>query len=139
MQARRMEMSTDLEQMLRRVLVAFNEHDLTRSCRTSPRTVSLRPRGPDRWGRRFAGKEQVRRGLAARFEGTPDVHYGDDDHFACGDRGVSEWTISGTTVDGEHIDVRGCDLWAFDAERSFAKTASGGSARRDEFGFLRRS
>jgi hypothetical protein len=26
MQARRMEMSTDLEQMLRRVLVAFNEH-----------------------------------------------------------------------------------------------------------------
>jgi hypothetical protein len=33
-----------------------------------------------------------------------------------GDRGVSEWTISGTTVDGEHIDVRGCDLWAFDAE-----------------------
>jgi hypothetical protein len=28
MQARRMEMSTDLEQMLRRGLVAFNEHDL---------------------------------------------------------------------------------------------------------------
>jgi hypothetical protein len=28
MQARRREMSTDLEQMLRRVLVAFNEHNL---------------------------------------------------------------------------------------------------------------
>jgi hypothetical protein len=30
-----------------------------------------------------------------------------------GNRGVSEWTISGTTVDGDHIDVRGCDLWTF--------------------------
>jgi hypothetical protein len=41
----------------------------------------------------------VRRGLAARFEGIPDVHYGEDDHFVCGNRGVSEWTISGTTSD----------------------------------------
>jgi hypothetical protein len=38
------------------------------------------------------------------------VHYRDDDHFACGSRGASDWTISGTTVDGERIDVRGCDL-----------------------------
>ena len=71
------------------------------------------PRGPDRWGRRFEGKDEVRRGLAMRFEGIPDVHYGDDAHFACGSRGVSEWTITGTTVDGEAIDVRGCDLWTF--------------------------
>jgi hypothetical protein len=27
----------------------------------------------------------------------------------------------GTTVDGEHIDVRGCDLWAFDAEGKIAR------------------
>jgi hypothetical protein len=26
---------------------------------------------------------------------------------------VSEWTISGTTVDGKRIEVRGCDLWTF--------------------------
>ena len=71
------------------------------------------PRGPDPWGRRFAGKDEVRRGLAARFQGIPDVHYGDDDHFACGARGVSEWTLTGITVDGEHIEVRGCDLWTF--------------------------
>ena len=32
---------------------------------------------------------------------------------ACGDRGVSEWTITGTGLDGERIEVRGCDLWAF--------------------------
>ena len=55
----------------------------------------------------------MRRGLAARFEGIPDVHYSDDNHFACSSRGVSEWTISGTTVEGERIEVRGCDLWTF--------------------------
>jgi hypothetical protein len=68
-------------------------------------------------------------GLAARFEGIPDVHYGDDDHFACGIRGVSEWTISGTTVDGEHIDVRGCDLWTFGRD--------GKIVRKDSFWKLR--
>jgi ketosteroid isomerase-like protein len=125
MQARRMEMSTDLEQLLRRVLVAFNEHDLDAiMSHFAEDCVFESPRGPDRWGRRFVGKEEVRRGLAARFEGIPDVHYGDDDHFACGDRGVSEWTISGTTVHGEHIDVRGCDLWAFDAEGKIVRKDS---------------
>ena len=71
------------------------------------------PRGPDPWGRRFAGKDEVRRGLAARFQGIPDVRYGDDDHFACGARGVSQWTLRGTTVGGGHVEVRGCDLWTF--------------------------
>ena len=55
----------------------------------------------------------MRRGLVARFQGIPDVHYGDEDHFACGARGVSEWTLRGTTVEGERIEVRGCDLWTF--------------------------
>ena len=71
------------------------------------------PKGPDPWGRRFAGTEQVREGLAARFAGIPDVHYGDDSHWVSGDRGVSEWTLTGTTTDGEQLRVRGCDLWTF--------------------------
>jgi taurine dehydrogenase small subunit len=99
---------------LRQVLDGFNNHLLDPiMSHFAEDCVFESPRGPDRWGRRFAGKNQVRRGLAARFEGIPDVHYGDDDHFTCGTRGVSEWTISGTTVEGEHIEVRGCDLWTF--------------------------
>ena len=82
------------------------------------------PRGPDRWGRRFVGMEEVRRGLAARFEGIPDVHYGDADHFTCGRRGLSEWTISGTTVEGVAIEVRGCDIWTFDDDGQIAKKDS---------------
>ena len=101
-------------EMLRQVLDGFNAHDLDAiMSHFADDCVFEAPRGPDPWGRRFAGKDDVRCGLAARFEGIPDVRYGDDDHFACGARGVSEWTLSGTTVDGEHIEVRGCDLWTF--------------------------
>ena len=99
---------------LKQGLDAFNRHDLDANMsHLADDCVLESPRGPDRWGRRFVGKHEVRRGLAARFEGIPDVHYADDDHFACGNRGVSEWTISGTTVEGERIEVRGCDLWTF--------------------------
>jgi hypothetical protein len=45
------------------------------------------------------------------------VHYSDDRHLVCGDRGVSEWLLTGTTVDGKEIRVRGCDLFEFDAGR----------------------
>jgi len=101
-------------EVLRQVLDDFNRHDLDAiMSHFAEDCVFEAPRGPDPWGRRLAGKDEVRRGLVARFQGIPDVHYGDEDHFACGARGVSEWTISGTTVAGERIEVRGCDLWTF--------------------------
>jgi taurine dehydrogenase small subunit len=100
--------------VLQQVLDAFNRHDLEAIMSFfSDDCVFDSPRGAEQWGRRFVGKAEVRRGLAARFEGIPDVHYGDDHHFVRGNRGVSEWTISGTTVAGERVDVRGCDLWTF--------------------------
>ena len=107
-------MSSDLEQLLRRVLAAFNDHDLDAIMSAfADDCVFETPRGPDRFGRRFVGKDEVRRGLAARFEGIPDVHYGDDRHFVSSDgtRGASEWTLTGTTTDGQRLEVRGCDLW----------------------------
>ncbi|TMB83149.1 MAG: nuclear transport factor 2 family protein, partial [Chloroflexi bacterium] len=30
-----------------------------------------------------------------------------------GNRGASEWTLTGTTTDGDHLEIRGCDLWTF--------------------------
>ena len=30
-----------------------------------------------------------------------------------GDCGASEWILTGTTTEGEHLEVRGCDLWTF--------------------------
>jgi steroid delta-isomerase-like uncharacterized protein len=101
---------------LQAVLDAFNRHDLdTIMSFFAEDAVFESPRGPEPHGTRFVGKDAVRAGLAKRFEGIPDVHYGDDDHFLSGDgrRGVSEWTLTGTTTAGERLEVRGCDLWTF--------------------------
>jgi steroid delta-isomerase-like uncharacterized protein len=94
---------------LQALLDAFNAHDVdaimsffTDDC------VLDTPRG-----QRLVGKQQVRQGFQARFDGIPDIEYGDDRHWSCGDRGVSEWTIRGTTATGEPIEVRGCDLFEF--------------------------
>jgi ketosteroid isomerase-like protein len=97
---------------LRAIAAAFDRHDLDGIMRHfADDAVFESPRGPDRWGQRFVGCDEVRGAFAARFAGIPDIRYTDDDHFADGDRGASEWTLSGTTTDGTPIEVRGCDLW----------------------------
>jgi steroid delta-isomerase-like uncharacterized protein len=112
------------EQTLRAVLDAFNRHDLDGIMAFfAEDAVFESPRGPDPWGTRFVGRDAVRAGLAKRFEGIPDVHYGTDDHFLSADgvRGVSEWTLTGTATDGERLEVRGCDLWTFQGGRIVRK------------------
>ena len=74
------------------------------------------PRGSSPWGTRAVGREAVRSLLATRFARIPDVHYGSDRHFVCGDRGVSERTLTGT-AQGRRIEVRGCDLFEFSSGR----------------------
>jgi ketosteroid isomerase-like protein len=99
---------------LEEIADAFNRHDVDAIMGFfAEDAVFEAPRGPDPWGRRFVGREQVREGFAARFAGIPDVHYGNATHWSSGDRGVSEWTLTGTTTDGERLEVRGCDLWTF--------------------------
>ena len=56
-------------------------------------------------------------GLAARFEGLPDVHYGEDSHYVDGDMGISQWTVSGTMKSGERIRARGCDFYTFRGDK----------------------
>jgi ketosteroid isomerase-like protein len=98
--------------VLKAITTAFDAHDLDGiMAHIADDAVFESPRGPDRWGQRFVGKDQIRNAFAARFSGIPDVRYQDDEHFVDGDRGASEWTLSGTTTDGQRIDVRGCDLW----------------------------
>jgi len=110
--------------LLERMTDGFNAHDLdaimalfTDDC------VFLAPRGPAPWGRRYDGRADVREGLGARFTTIPDVHYGDGSHFVAGDRGVSEWTLSGTTTDGARLEVRGCDLWTFRDDKVVVKNS----------------
>jgi ketosteroid isomerase-like protein len=99
---------------LEAILDGFNRHDLDAIMAYFAEDASLdTPRGANVWGARLKGKDAVREGLAARFAGLPDVHYGEDRHWVCGDRGASEWRLTGTTTAGERVDVRGCDLWEF--------------------------
>jgi ketosteroid isomerase-like protein len=108
--------------VLEQMAAAFNRHDLDAIMSLfADDCVFESPRGPDPWGTRFVGRAEVREGLGARFRGIPDVHYGDARHFVAGERGVSEWTLTGTTVEGERIEVRGCDLWTFDGDRVVLK------------------
>lgn len=101
-------------ELLKGFLEAFNRHDLdaimdyfAEGC------VFYMPRGSKPRGDRYVGKKEVQAGLAKRFEGIPDVHYGQDRHWVCGDFGVSEWTLTGTSPTGQHIEVRGVDLLEF--------------------------
>ena len=99
---------------LKGFLDAFNRHDLDAIMRYfHDDCVFYMPRGRDPRGDRYIGKQEVRAGLATRFEGIPDVHYGDDTHWSCGQFGVSEWTLTGTRKAGGRIEVRGVDLLEF--------------------------
>jgi ketosteroid isomerase-like protein len=101
-------------ELLKGFLDAFNRHDLDSIMGYfSDDCVLFMPRGAGPRGDRYAGKNAVRAGLAKRFEGIPNVHYGEDRHWACGDLGVSEWTLTGTTVAGTRVEVRGVDLLEF--------------------------
>ena len=106
------------EARLRDLLDAFNRHDLDEimSFFTDDCGFDM-PRGPAPSGRRAEGRDAVRALLATRFSGIPDVHYGDDRHFVAGDRGTSEWLLTGTTTSGERIGVRGCDLFEFRGDK----------------------
>lgn len=100
--------------MLRAITTAFDAHDLEGiMVHFADDAVFEGPRGADPWGTRFVGSKEIREGFAARFAGIPDIRYQHDEHFVDGDRGASEWTLSGTTTDGQRIEVRGCDLWTF--------------------------
>jgi ketosteroid isomerase-like protein len=97
---------------------AFNAHDLDRiMAYFADDCVLEMPRGPEPHGCRFEGKQNVREGLALRFEGLPDVHYGDAEHFVDIEAqiGISKWRLIGTGREGNRVEVRGCDFYTFRA------------------------
>jgi ketosteroid isomerase-like protein len=117
---------------LEQVLAAFNAHDLDAIMQFFADDCELlMPRGKEPWGTRYAGKAAVREGLATRFAGLPDVHYGDDRHWVSGDLAVSTWLLTGTSKSGEMVRVRGVDLLEFRAGRIIRRTPTGRSSRSE--------
>ena len=100
--------------VLEQFLAAFNRHDLEAIMSFFADDCELlMPRGKEPWGTRYLGKAAVREGLASRFAGIPDVHYGDDRHWVAGNLAVSTWLLTGTTRTGDELRVRGVDLLEF--------------------------
>lgn len=106
----------DIRRQLVELCEAFNAHDLDRIMTFFADDCVLEmPRGPQPWGRRLEGRAEVRQALASRFEGLPDVHYGNGEHFVDPERqtGISKWTLTGTTREGRRVEVQGCDFFTF--------------------------
>jgi ketosteroid isomerase-like protein len=106
----------DIRSTLTELCAAFNAHDLDRIMEFFAEDCVLEmPRGSQPWGARFEGKQNVREALATRFEGLPDVHYGNAEHFvdSAADTGISKWTLTGTSRDGTRKEVHGCDFYSF--------------------------
>ena len=102
----------DLLSLLDRFADAWNRHDLdalmsmmTDDC------VFEASAGPDVNGQRSEGTQAVRTAFAAVFEAFPNARWANARHFIAGDRGVSEWTFTGTRKDGTRVEVNGCDLF----------------------------
>ena len=93
---------------------AFNAHDIDKVMSYFAPNCSLdMPRGSEPHGSRNTGLDEVRRGLLTRLETTPDVHYGDVEHFVSGNAGISKWLLTGTIQSGEKVKVRGCYFYTF--------------------------
>lgn len=114
----------DLLTLLERFADAWNRHDLdalmsmmTDDC------VFDASAGPDIHGQRSEGPPAVRAAFAAVFEAFPDAHWAHARHFIAGNRGVSEWTFTGTRAEGTRVEVTGCDLFTFDAGKIAIKNS----------------
>ena len=79
--------------------------------------------GPDAHGTRYEGRDQVRDGLQSFLDIAPDGRWADAQHFVRGDRGVSEWTFTGTAQDGSRIEVAGCDVVTFRGRKIAVKNS----------------
>jgi ketosteroid isomerase-like protein len=69
--------------------------------------------GPLACGARHTGREAVAAAFESAWKNFPDAQWRNGRHFVAGDRGVSEWTFTGTAADGSRVEADGVDLFVF--------------------------
>ena len=106
---------------------AWNAHDADRIMSfMTPDCVFEPGGGPERYGIRYSGQEEVRKRFIEVWTEIPDVQFVNGRHFSQGAYGCSEWTLTGTRTDGSRIEIDGCDLFTFEggkiqSKRSYLK------------------
>ena len=109
-----MSSDADLLTLLDRFADAWNRHDLDAlMAMMTDDCVFQASAGPESHGQRSEGQPSVRAAYAAVFEAFPDAHWANPTHFVVANRGVSEWTFTGTQRDGKRVEVTGCDVFTF--------------------------
>lgn len=104
----------NMETMLQAFADAWNRHDVDALMSAmTPDGVFEASGGNAVDGQRYEGAVAVRAAYAAIFDTYPDAHWGNARHFVSGDRGLSEWTFTGTMKDGKRVEVTGCDVFTF--------------------------
>ena len=116
--------STMTNERLDEFMEAWNAHDVERIVSYfTDDCVFHASVGPELTGATYAGRDEVRRGVAAFFERYPDGRFEDATSFVAGDKGASEWTFTWTGPGGEAVATRGCDLFEFEGDLIRVKNA----------------
>ena len=104
----------ELETLLESFADAWNRHDVDAlmSMMTEDGVFEASA-GNEVNGQRHVGQKAVRAAYEAVFAQYPDARWNQPRHFVKGDRGVSEWTFTGTMKDGKRVEVTGCDIFTF--------------------------
>ncbi|WP_109575121.1 nuclear transport factor 2 family protein [Aminobacter sp. AP02] len=103
---------------------AFNRHDIDGVMRFFAKDCVFNGvAGPEVYGTRFIGAEQIAAAFTGVWTTMPDAHWAHHSHFVHGDRAVSEWTFSGTNADGSHVEAEGCDLFTLEGAKIVRKQA----------------
>ena len=91
---------------------AYNRHDVEGIVRHFAEDSSwLLSRGVPPEGGRARGLDEIRAMAHRRFRTIPDMYWHIRGHWVSGNRGCSEWTVSGTETNGNKINWLGCDIW----------------------------
>lgn len=110
--------------LLDRFAAAWNAHDVDAlmACMTDD-GVFESAAGPTVAGTRSVGTAAVRRAYQTVFDTYPDGRWNEPRHFVAGDRAVTEWRFTGTTRDGQRVEVNGCDVFTLRGGRIALKNS----------------
>ena len=101
-------------ELMEEINAAFNSRDADRvASYFAEDGVFATARGPDPWGHRVQGRDNIRDFVAKRFEVVPDMKWEHVYKYVTENRAVTVWTVTGKSAGGETFNYRGCDLYDF--------------------------